>query len=85
MSNHYHVGVRVNSAKAADWKDADVIVRWGLPVPDGDVPQIDIDWWRLRLADLSWHMLSINENLTRRPGAIETLKIVSRPTICTLS
>ncbi|NOX69887.1 MAG: transposase [Gammaproteobacteria bacterium] len=68
MSNHYHVVVRINTEKADSWDDADIIERWGriYSLPEGDVRRADIDLWRSRLANLSWYMRCINENLARR-------------------
>lgn len=67
MSNHYHVVIRINLAKATAWSDDEVIERWGqiYSVPDGVVPAQRIGTWRARLADLSWYMRCINEKLAR--------------------
>ncbi len=76
MSNHYHVVIRINTEKAADWNDADIIERWGriYCVPDGEVPDAIIDLWRSRLADLSWYMRCINEHLARRANREDQCK-----------
>jgi hypothetical protein len=76
MSNHYHVVVRINTEKAASWSDADVVERWGkiYSLPDGEVPQERIILWRSRLADLSWYMRCINENLARRANREDRCK-----------
>jgi len=76
MSNHYHVVVRINTEKAGRWNDADIIERWGriYSVPDGEVPQANIELWRSRLADLSWYMRCINEHLARRANREDQCK-----------
>ena len=76
MSNHYHVVVRINAEKAANWSDADVVARWEriYSVPDGEVPEECITLWRSRLADLSWYMRCINEKLARRANREDKCK-----------
>jgi REP-associated tyrosine transposase len=68
MSNHYHVVVRVNPLESVAWSDEEVVERWGqiYSVDDGDIAESIIAIWRTRLADLSWFMRCINENLARR-------------------
>jgi REP element-mobilizing transposase RayT len=76
MSNHYHVVVRINTEKSANWSDADIIERWGriYSLPDGEVPEERITLWRSRLADLSWYMRCINEKLARRANQEDKCK-----------
>jgi len=76
MSNHYHVVVRINSEKAANWSDADVIERWGhiYSIPESEVLEERVTLWRARLADLSWYMRCINEKLARRANREDKCK-----------
>jgi putative transposase len=76
MSNHYHVVIRINTEKVSNWSDTDVVERWGriYSLPDGEVPQEHIAVWRSRLADISWYMRCINENLARRANREDRCK-----------
>ena len=76
MSNHYHVVVQINTKKAGDWSDSEIVERWGqiYSLPDGEVPQERITLWRSRLADISWYMRCINENLARRANREDKCK-----------
>jgi REP-associated tyrosine transposase len=68
MSNHYHVVVRINPLESVAWSDEEVVERWGqiYSVGEGDIAESTIATWRTRLAELSWFMRCINENLARR-------------------
>jgi REP-associated tyrosine transposase len=68
MSNHYHVVVRLYPLESVAWSDEEVVERWGqiYSVKDDDIAESTIATWRTRLADLSWFMRCINENLARR-------------------
>ena len=67
MSNHYHVVIRLDPDRQLAWSDERVINRWrrlfkrASKYPD----PATLALWRMRLADLSWYMRSINEPLAR--------------------
>jgi hypothetical protein len=81
MSNHYHLVLHIDAARAADWTEQAVIKRWGtlfgvpLIVPryvrgeagkaESRKAQALIELWRQRLSDLSWFMRCLNEGLAR--------------------
>lgn len=66
MSNHYHVVVQIDAARASAWSDEEVVNRWRkiFAVPDSMSPR-DLDCWRDRLFSLSWFMRCLNEPLAR--------------------
>jgi len=67
MSNHYHVVLRIDAAKADRWSDAEVLERWGqIFSVTSDEPTERIAIYRQRLCSLSWFMRCINEPLARR-------------------
>ncbi|KUI98382.1 transposase [Vibrio sp. MEBiC08052] len=81
MSNHYHLVVHINQAKAQQLSDQAVIARWGkehlLPqlilrylknqVSTGEIPTCKnmIHLWRERLYSLSWFMKELNFSIAR--------------------
>ena len=78
MSNHYHIVVRTQPERVADWTDLEVATRWMslCNVPDALACQRRIaaitgnpEWLavlRGRLGNLSWFMRYLNEPLARR-------------------
>ena len=82
MSNHYHLVVYVDQARARELGREHVVERWtqlfrAPPVVErwcnGKATQAErqlaeaiIDKWRQRLCDLSWFMKCLNEHLARR-------------------
>jgi hypothetical protein len=85
MSNHYHLVVHVDQAKAKAWTLREVVDRWTsmFSVPPtverwlkGEAGQAEceaaeakIETWRARLYDVSWFMKCLNEHLARRANA----------------
>jgi REP element-mobilizing transposase RayT len=85
MSNHYHLVLRVDRARAQAWSRDEVIKRWtrlfGLPTlierwqegtagrAEHAAAEREIECWRLRLTDISWYMRCLNEHLARRANA----------------
>ncbi|MGB1110170.1 MAG: transposase, partial [Gammaproteobacteria bacterium] len=85
MSNHCHLVLRVDTARADDWEREQVIERWqrlySLPpliqqyLAGSSSPGLQqkaeeiIERWRERLMDISWYMRSLNEHLARRANA----------------
>ncbi|MCX8072020.1 MAG: transposase [Candidatus Binatia bacterium] len=75
MSNHYHLVIALEPARAREWSDHEVVARWGqlfkrssdrlLQIPV-NMRQRFVDRWRERLADLSWFMRCLNESIARR-------------------
>ena len=90
MSNHYHVVLRVNTHKANQWTNEEVITRWSklfsLPVlitryltglcSDAEIHVVQdiIDKWRQRLMDISWFMRTLNEHLARKANKEDNCK-----------
>ena len=75
MSNHLHVVVHVDEARAAAWSASEVLERyWKLyPQSKGDYdfqpPKRQAQQrsvWRSRLCDLSWMMRALNERIARQ-------------------
>ena len=82
MSNHYHLVVRIETERAWQWSDEEVIARWGrlfrLPAVIETARQVGapealqaevsalVYTWRERLMSLSWLMRCLNEYLARR-------------------
>jgi REP element-mobilizing transposase RayT len=67
MENHYHVVVRLNADKAANFSDDEVKKRWGRLYSRAPQEALDppVGLWRERLLSLSWFMRCINEPLAR--------------------
>lgn len=90
MSNHYHVVLRLDKARADLWTDAEVaqrwltlfggsmlVLRWQNGVTDNaesDAALAVIHQWRQRLCDLGWFMKCLNEHLARRANAEDGCK-----------
>ena len=82
MSNHYHVVLHIDTERARQWDDVDIICRWSTlfsgslaaKVACGEVSVEDEDralsksirQWRQRLTDISWFMRCLNEPLARQ-------------------
>jgi REP element-mobilizing transposase RayT len=85
LSNHYHLVVHVDQAKAKAWTLREVVDRWTsmFKVPptverwltgeagqtEREVAEAKIETWRARLYDVSWFMKCLNEHLARRANA----------------
>ena len=85
LSNHYHLVLHVDAARARQWTQEDVVARWcrlfKRPVLIERWQQADggeslkaaaeaiIADWRNRLFDVSWYMRCLNEHLARRANA----------------
>ena len=81
MSNHYHVIIKLDPARARSWTDDEVEERWSalyrLPetyrlaassspsAATAALRRRHIACWRARLADLGWYMRAINEPVAR--------------------
>ena len=81
MSNHYHVVLRVDRHKAADWNDKQVAKHWKMlynwpllvcEYTEGKTESAEtskaqefIHSWRERLSDIFWFMPCLNEYLAR--------------------
>ena len=75
LSNHLHVVLHVDSARAKAWSDADIIERYSklYPSAKSDYDALPPDRqrrrreiWRDRLRNLSWMMRALNERIARR-------------------
>ncbi len=75
MSNHLHVVLRVDEAKAASWDDDTVIQRYSRLFPGMKAAAQNTTArhrrelaksWRERLMSVSWFMRCLNENIARR-------------------
>lgn len=85
MSNHYHLVLHVDSAKARGWTCQEVVNRWTrlFRAPslvarwqsgealkaECEAAEAIIEEWRCRLMDVSWFMRCLNEHLARRANA----------------
>jgi REP element-mobilizing transposase RayT len=85
MSNHYHLVLHVDRARARRLSREEIVERWshifGMPVliqrwqqglageAEGVMAERLIELWRLRLTDVSWYMRCLNEHLARRANA----------------
>jgi hypothetical protein len=90
MSNHYHLALHVDRARAQGWSPAEVVARWELiynappqvhrwlqgqgDEADAAFAQAKIERWRTRLHDLSWFMRCLNEHLARLANAEDGCK-----------
>ena len=75
LSNHLHVVLHVDSARAAEWSDAEVVRRYTTLHPmtkldyealPASKQRLQRDTWRSRLYSLSWMMRALNERIARR-------------------
>jgi hypothetical protein len=85
MSNHYHLVVYVDRARARAWSLDEVVAHWTalFSVPpliarwqnghaeaaEREAAERIIETWRARLSDISWYMKCLNEHLARRANA----------------
>lgn len=85
MSNHYHLVLHVDRARARRLSHEQIVERWtrifGMPVLiqrwqqglAGEAERLTaerlVELWRLRLTDVSWYMRCLNEHLARRANA----------------
>lgn len=85
MSNHYHLVLHVDRARARRLSHEEIVERWtrifGMPELikrwqqgiAGEAGRVMaerlIELWRLRLTDVSWYMRCLNEHLARRANA----------------
>ena len=83
MSNHYHLVLRIDEARAKTWSDDEVVARVGrvFTSPFADIDQMTarqrrdkIALWRVRLASLSWMMRCLNEWVARRANREDDCK-----------
>ncbi len=69
MSNHYHVVLYVEEAKAQSWSDEEVVTHWAAIFPkDAKAHKHQkqkISLWRERLSSISWFMRCLNEKIAR--------------------
>jgi REP element-mobilizing transposase RayT len=75
MSNHFHLILHTDSARARTWSDEDVTQRYERLFPHAvaDARELPAEaWakkvrlWRERLPNLSWFMRCLNESIARR-------------------
>ena len=75
LSNHFHLVVRLDSARTRQWSEAEVVARYGRLFPSttacwagfSAIRQAQrVALWRARLGDLSWFMRCLNESIARR-------------------
>jgi hypothetical protein len=85
MSNHYHLVLHVDQARAAEWHQEQAVARWealfGVPTiverwreglacqAEREAAEQLIERWRAHLRDVSWYMRCLNEHLARRANA----------------
>lgn len=85
MSNHYHLVLHVDRARARRLSHEQIVERWtrmfGMPVliqrwqqglageAERSMAERLIELWRHRLTDVSWYMRCLNEHLARRANA----------------
>ena len=85
MSNHYHLVLYVDAARARSWTQHEVIERWTVlfraPTliqrwlsaealeAEQRAAEVIIERWRSRLQDVSWFMRCLNEYLARLANA----------------
>jgi REP element-mobilizing transposase RayT len=85
MSNHYHLVLHVDRAKARHWTQQEVVAQWtrlfGTPRlierwlngeatnAEQKAAEKQIERWRERLHDISWFMRCLNEYLARKANA----------------
>jgi hypothetical protein len=85
MSNHLHLVVHMSPITAHDWSASEVARRWVklYPAPSAELCEQKIatitenaervEIYRLRLANLSWLMKSLSENIARKANAEDML------------
>lgn len=80
MSNHYHLVLHINQAKADSLSEAEIAERWKLVFVgskavdrylDGEqqlqeIAQATIAKWRKRLSNISWFMKCLNEHIAHK-------------------
>jgi len=78
MSNHYHIALKVEPKRVAEYSDEEVARRWLIAYPPKTASQKDckiaailedperIKVLRQRLGDLSWYMKCLNNHIARR-------------------
>lgn len=75
MSNHFHLVVHVDAARATAWSEHEVVERYGRLFPlakrryDSALKQVRkvmLRAWRERLGSLSWMMRALNEWVARK-------------------
>ncbi len=75
MSNHFHLVLRIDTARCRALSDEEVVGRYSRLFPSavrrlahttGADRAPLIESWRQRLGDLSWYMRCLNENIARR-------------------
>jgi REP element-mobilizing transposase RayT len=85
MSNHYHLVLHVDRARALMYSREQVVERWGKLFGVSELverwregsttgaeraaAEQQIEQWRARLSDISWYMRCLNEYLARRANA----------------
>ncbi|MEM9069630.1 MAG: transposase [Myxococcota bacterium] len=83
MSNHLHVVVRIDADRAERWSDEEVVRRYTSLYRMAKTSFEDLTerekkvrrrTWRARLADLSWFMRALNENIARRANHEEGIR-----------
>ena len=90
MSNHYHLALHVDRARAQRWSPAEVVARWELiynapaqvhkwlqgegSEAEAAFARAKVECWRMRLYDLSWFMRCLNEHLARLANAEDGCK-----------
>ena len=90
MSNHYHVVLKVDRARAETWSVEEVAERWmglfsgpllvrrwlrGETVEAETLKAVEIvESWRSRLFDLGWFMKCLNEHLARKANEEDNTK-----------
>ena len=83
MSNHFHLVLRVDPARALAWDEDEVAERYGKLFKHAKGALEDLDderraqmvaLWRARLSDLSWMMRSLNEWIARRANKEDECK-----------
>ncbi len=83
LSNHFHLVLHVDSARARAWSDTEVVERYGRLFPGAaalwhelpsSVAADRVRLWRARLHDVSWFMRCLNESIARRANVEDDCK-----------
>ena len=85
MSNHYHLALFVDTKRAKDWSEREVVRRWTtlhkkpelvhryleteVSLAEQDAAKVIIETWRQRLMNISSFMKLMNEYLARKANA----------------